>query len=137
MKSSASLPVKGDLCGRFNGNRDEWFVHLQSPAPETANFGKELRKQSLVQSAFIQGCTVCPWAIKQFHSVCQVSCHLACHCHPLPSPRKAVRGKHGPREIKSSLFSILSQATGEGDNGSSGNKECALLILFPSHTPPQ
>ena len=112
MKSSASLPVKGALCGRFNGNRDCRFLHLQSFSKDSKFWQEAKKVQSLVQSAFIQGRAVCPWAIKEFWNVCQVSCHWACCCHRLLSPRKAVGDDDDSREIKSSLFSIPSQAIG-------------------------
>lgn len=77
MKSSASLPVKGALCGRFNGNRDCRFLHLQSFSKDSKFWQEAKKVQSLVPSAFIQGRAVCPWAIKEFRNVCQVSCHWA------------------------------------------------------------
>lgn len=90
MKSSASLPVKCALCGRFNGNRDCRFLHLQSFSKDSKFWQGTKKVLSLVQSAFIQGRAVCPWAIKEFRSVCQVSCYWACCCHRLLLPRKAV-----------------------------------------------
>ena len=71
MKSSARLPVKGALRGRFNGNRDCRFLHLQSFSKDSKFWQEAKKVQSLVQSAFIQGGAVCPWAIKGFRNVCQ------------------------------------------------------------------
>lgn len=71
MKSSARLPVKGALRGRFNGNRDCRFLHLQSFSKDSKFWQEAKKVQSLVQSAFIQGRAVCPWAIKGFRNVCQ------------------------------------------------------------------
>lgn len=74
MKSSASRSVKGTLCGRFNGNSNCKFLHLQSFSKDSEFWQGAKKVQSLVQSAFIQGCAICPRAIKSF-GMC-TKCHV-------------------------------------------------------------
>lgn len=65
--------------------------YIYNPFSKDSEFWQGAKKvQFLVQSAFIQGCAIYPWAIKEFWNVYQVSCHGTCCCHHLLSPRKAV-----------------------------------------------
>lgn len=117
MKSSASSSVKGTLCGGFNGNSNCKFLHLQSFLEDSEFWQGAKEVQSLVQSAFIQGCAICPWAIKEFWNVYQVSCHWTCRCHHLLSRRKAVGnmttlGKSGQVYLVFSLRLLVKETMG-------------------------